>query len=170
MSGGAPAGQRVVLGRITGVFGVRGWVKVFSETAPREGILRYSPWLIGHSGRTLRVLEGRVQGKGVVARVEGCEDREQAAALINEEIAVTRDRLPRPSADEFYWVDLEGLEVVTLDGIRLGLVSHLFATGANDVLVVAGDRERLLPFVWNDVIRSVDFEQRLMQVDWDPDF
>lgn len=170
MAVGALSAQRVVLGRITGVFGVRGWVKVFSETAPREGILRYSPWLIGASDRTLRVLEGRVQGKGVVARVEGCDDRDQAAALVNLEIAVTRDRLPRPSADEFYWIDLEGLEVRTLDGVRLGLVSHLFATGANDVLVVTGERERLLPFVWGDVIRSVDFDQRLIQVDWDPDF
>ena len=110
--------QRLVLGRIAGLFGVRGWVKVFSETEPREGILRYSPWLIGSSDRPLRVLEGRVHGKGVVARIEGCDDREQAATLVNQEIAVTRDRLPPPRPDEFYWIDLEGLAVETLDGVQ----------------------------------------------------
>jgi 16S rRNA processing protein RimM len=162
------ATRRVVLGHIDGVFGVRGWVKVFSETEPREGILRYSPWLVGDPGRPLRVLEGRAQGKGVVARIEGCEDRDQAAALVNQEIAVTRDRLPPPRADEFYWIDLEGLAVETLDGVPLGVVSHLFSTGANDVLVVAGERERLLP--WGEVIASVDFAGRLIRVDWDPDF
>jgi 16S rRNA processing protein RimM len=164
------AQRRIVLGHIAAVFGVRGWVKVYSETDPREGILRYSPWLLGGSGRPVRVLEGRLQGKGVVAHLEDCEDRDQAAALVGQEIAVTRDRLPPPSPDEFYWTDLEGLAVETLTGIRLGMVSHLFSTGANDVLVVVGERERLLPFTWGQVIRSVDFDDGLIRVDWDPDF
>jgi 16S rRNA processing protein RimM len=168
--GDTRATRRVVLGRIAGVYGVHGWVKVFSETEPREGILRYSPWTIGEAGAPLRVLEGRAHGKGVVARIEGCNDRDQAALLVDREIAVTRDRLPPPSADEFYWIDLEGLPVETLSGTPLGRVSHLFSTGSNDVLVVIGERERLLPFVWNDVIRSVDFDRPLIQVDWDPDF
>lgn len=166
----SPADKHVVLGRISGVFGVRGWVKVFSETEPRDGILRYSPWLIGDSDQPRRVLEGRLHGKGVVARLEGCDDRDQAALLVEREIAVPRERLAPPSPDEFYWIDLEGLEVVTLGGERLGTVSHLFSTGVNDVLVVIGERERLLPFVWDDVVRSVDFEQGRIQVDWDPTF
>ena len=166
----ARATRRVVLGRIAGVFGVQGWVKVFSETEPRDGILRYSPWTVGEASQPLRVLEGRAHGKGVVARIEGCNDRDQAALLVDREIAVTRDRLPPPSVDEFYWIDLEGLPVETLSGTQLGRVSHLFSTGSNDVLVVIGDRERLLPFVWNEVIRSVDFDRPLIQVDWDPDF
>lgn len=165
-----PDAQRLVLGHIDGVYGVRGWVKVFSETEPREGILRYSPWLLGTSDAPRRVAEGRAHGKGVVARLEGCDDRDQAALLVGQEIAVTRDRLPPPRADEFYWIDLEGLAVETLDGVPLGRVSHLFSTGANDVLVVVGERERLLPFTWEAVVRSVDFERRLIQVDWDPDF
>ena len=168
--GADPQTRRVVLGRIAGVFGVRGWVKIYSETEPRDGILRYSPWMVGASGESRRVLEGRVHGKGVVARLEGCDDRDQAALLVEQEIAVTRDRLPPPRRDEFYWIDLEGLQVVTLEGQALGTVSHLFATGANDVLVVVGERERLIPFSWDEAIRSVDFDQRLIQVDWDPDF
>jgi 16S rRNA processing protein RimM len=168
--GQCPAVKRLVLGHIDGVYGVRGWVKVFSETVPREGILRYSPWLLGNSDQPRRVAEGRAHSKGVVVRLEGCDDRDQAQALVGQEIAVTRDRLPPAKADEFYWIDLEGLAVETLDGVALGQVSHLFSTGANDVLVVVGERERLLPFTWDAVVRNVDFERRLIQVDWDPDF
>lgn len=168
-------GRRVVLGRIVGVYGVRGWVKVFSETDPREGILGYSPWMLGAGGVERKVTEGRRHGKGIVVHLAGCDDRDAAMALIDQEIAVTRDRLPPPSEDEFYWTDLEGLEVWTIaaDGqepARLGVVDHLFSTGVNDVLVVKGEREHLLPFAWNQVIRSVDFEQGRVDVDWDPAF
>jgi len=158
----------VVLGRITGVYGVRGWVRIFSDTEPRENILRYSPWYV--DGEPRKVAEGRRHGKGLVARLQGCDDRDQAAALVGREIAIRRDQLPPPSADEFYWADLEGLRVETLDGVALGEVSHLFATGANDVLVVRGERERLLPFVWGPVIADVDFGAGLIRVDWDPEF
>lgn len=160
----------LVLGRITGVYGVRGWVKVFSDTDPRDNILRFRPWYLGASQHPCNVAEGRRQGKGLVARIEGCEDRDQAAAVVGLEIAVRRDQLPPPRADEFYWADLEGLTVETLDGTELGRVDHLFATAANDVLVVKGDRERLLPFLWDRVVTEVDFDLRRMRVDWDPEF
>ncbi|MTW21435.1 ribosome maturation factor RimM [Allochromatium palmeri] len=162
--------SRIVIGRVSGLYGVKGWIKIHSETDPREGILRYSPWLLGADGVERRVFEGKSHGKGVIARLDGCEDRDQAAALIGQEIAIRRDQLPPPRPDEFYWIDLEGLAVVTQTGVELGQVSHLFATGANDVLVVQGDRERLIPFVWKDVVLDVDFDQRRIQVDWDPEF
>jgi len=167
--------RRVVLGRIVGVYGVRGWVKVRSETDPREGILGYSPWLVGDPGVELEVIEGRRHGKGIIVHLAGCDDRDRAMALMDQEIAVTRDRLPPPTEDEFYWIDLEGLEVWTPAeaggaAVRLGVVDHLFSTGANDVLVVSGERERLLPFIWGEVVRSVDFETGRIEVDWDPDF
>ena len=160
----------VVLGKVSGVFGVRGWVKVFSETDPKENILRFSPWYLGKGGIPLKLIEGKPQGKTVVARLDGCEDRDQAAALIGQQIAVRRSQLPPASEGEFYWIDLEGLRVETLEGVDLGRVSHLFSTGANDVLVVRGDRERLLPFTWDDVIKAVDFEEQRISVDWDPEF
>ncbi|MGB5832227.1 MAG: ribosome maturation factor RimM, partial [Thiohalocapsa sp.] len=116
------------------------------------------------------LLEGRTHGKGLVVRLEGCEDRDQAAVLTGQTIAVYRGQLPPPRPDEFYWADLEGLSVTTLEGETLGCVSHLFATGANDVLVVEGDRERLLPFLWDDVVKDVDFCGGMIRVDWDPDF
>lgn len=160
--------QPIVLGRIAGVYGVRGWVRVFSDTDPRDNILRYAPWLL--NGTLHRVLEGRKHGKGLVVRLEGCDDRDQAAALVGQAISIYRDQLPAPRPDEFYWADLEGLLVETLNGEPLGRVSHLFSTGANDVLVIKGERERLLPFVWDDVVKDVDFDAGVMRVDWDPDF
>lgn len=165
-----PQPRMVVLGRIAGVYGVRGWVHVYSETDPIENILGYGPWYVGKSDRAVEPLEGKRHGKGLVARLSGCDDRDQAAALVGAEIAVRRDRLPPPSADEFYWFDLEGLAVETAEGRNLGRVDHLFATGANDVVCVKGDRERLIPFVWGDVIKDVDFAGGRILVDWDPDF
>lgn len=158
----------LVLGRIAGLYGVRGWVRVFSETDPRDNILRYSPWCLGDARH--EVAEGRVHGKGLVARLVGCDDRDQAALLVGQPIAIRRDQLPPPRPDEFYWADLEGLEVRTRDGVDLGTVDHLFATGANDVLVVRGERERLVPFIWGQVVEDVDFAAGVLRVDWDPDF
>ena len=145
----------IVLGRISGVYGVRGWVRVFSDTDPRDNILRYAPWLL--DGEPCRVAEGRRHGKGLVVRLAGCDDRDQAALLMDKEIAVRRDQLPPARPDEFYWADLEGLSVETLNGVSLGRVRRLFATGANDV-IVDGERERLLPFVWDDVVLEIDFD------------
>jgi len=145
---------------------------VFSHTEPREGITRYDPVFLNRQGewREFRIEAGRAHGAGVVLKFAGCDDREQAAALIPSDIAVRREQLPPPAPGEYYWADLEGLRVVTLAGVELGVVSHLLATGANDVLVVKGDRERLLPFVRGQVVVEVNLEQRLLRVDWDPDF
>ncbi|MFO1423098.1 MAG: ribosome maturation factor RimM [Candidatus Competibacteraceae bacterium] len=162
----------VVLGRVSGLFGVNGWVRVFSHTEPREGIIRYHPVHLRRQGewREFRIEAGRVHGAGVVLKFAGCDDRDQAAALIQSDIAVRRAQLPPPGPNEYYWTDLEGLRVVTLENMELGTVSHLLATGANDVLVVKGERERLLPFVRGQVVIEVNLEQRLLRVDWDPDF
>lgn len=159
----------LVVGRISGLYGVRGWVKVFSETEPRDNILTYNPWYLGVEHRPRGLAAGRPHGKGLVARLEGCEDRDQAVALVGLEIRVRRDQLPRLGAEEFYWADLVGLSVETLEGRPLGRVGRVFATAANDVLVVAGDRERLVPFLWGRVIKDVDLGLGWMRVDWDPE-
>lgn len=167
----ANAGSRLIqLGHIAGLFGVRGWVRVFSETQPRENILAYRPWYLGTAGELVAVAEGQRQGKGLVARLEGCTDRDQAARLVGLAISVRRDQLPPPQADEYYWIDLEGLAVCTTDGAPLGVIDYLFSTGANDVMVTQGERERLVPFVWDAVVKDVDFQRGLVTVDWDPDF
>jgi 16S rRNA processing protein RimM len=172
-SGQDGADEFVILGRVSGVHGVRGWVKVYAETREREGILGYNPWYLRESSgwQPRRLLEGRVQSSGVVvARLEGVDDIDQARALIDVEIAVPRAQLPKLGRGEYYWSDLEGLRVVNVEGIELGTVSHLFATGANDVLVVRdGERERLIPFT-KDAVRKVDLAARVIRVDWDPEF
>lgn len=154
------------------MFGVRGWVKVFSYTEPRENILDYQPWLLssGDGWKEVAVLDGRLQGKGVVAHLEGVDDRDAAAALMDSTIAVERERFAELAPGEYYHADLVGLDVVTVDGVALGKVSHLFATGANQVMVLQGERERLLPFIQGKVIHTVDIDAGCITVDWDPDF
>lgn len=168
------AGRRVPVGRIVGLHGVQGWVKLESWTEPRTQIFRYQPWLLGRASddeREIDGVEGRPQGKGLIAHLPGVDDRDGAAALVGCDIHVAREQLPAPAKGEYYWVDLEGLEVVTIEGTALGRVSHLFATGANDVVVVRDEaRERLIPFVQGVYVRSVDLSGGRMVVDWDPGF
>ena len=164
--------QRVVLGKVGAVFGVRGWVKLWSFTDPIENLLEYREFELGQEGRwrAARLAEGRKQGKGLAARFEGVEDRDAAAALVGAELAVPRSRLPAPAAGEYYWADLVGLEVVNRDGVRLGRLEQMMATGANDVMVVKGERERLLPFLPGRFVDEVDLEGGRIIVDWDPEF
>lgn len=168
------AGRRVLVGRIVGLYGVQGWVKLESWTEPRTRIFTYQPWLLIAApdvAREITGVKGRPQGKGLIAQLPGVDDREAAAALVGQDIYVARELLPPPGKDEYYWVDLEGLEVVTTEGVALGRVSHLFATGANDVVVVKdGTRERLVPFIQGSFVRSVDLSGGRMVVDWDPEF
>ena len=164
--------ERVILGKIAGVYGVRGWVKVFSETKPKENIFNYSPWQINVSGkwRSVEAVEGKPHGKGLVARLDSCDEREKARELVGAEIAIYKDQLPAADEGEYYWADLVGLEVVTLQGVKLGVVDHLLETGANDVLVIKGEREHLVPFVQGHYIKQVDLEAGVIRVDWDPEF
>ena len=163
----------VLVGKIVGVSGVRGEIKLESYTEPRTRIFSYQPWrlTIGSGEREISGCRGREQGKGVVATLPGIEDRDAAVPLVGTEIWVRRSALPRSKKGEYYWADLEGLEVDTVEGAKLGRVSHLVATGANDVLVVVdGKRERLIPFVLDDYVKEVDLESGRITVDWDPAF
>jgi 16S rRNA processing protein RimM len=160
----------VPLGYISGVHGVKGWVKIHSWTRPREAIFDYRPWLLGQDRHPVAIRQGRRQGKALVAELPGVEDRETARSLVEMEIAVHREQLAQLEAGEFYWSDLVGLEVVTITGVVLGTVERLIETGANDVLIVRGDRERLLPFVMGQYITRVDLEAGRIEVDWYPDF
>ncbi len=161
-----------MLGRITGLYGVQGWVKIFSYTEPRAGIIDYDPLYLAGQGdwQPCQVAEARLQGKGVILRFAGYDDRNAAMALLGRDLAVRREQLAPLTAGEYYWSDLEGLRVITVGGVELGVVVRLFETGANDVVVVAGERERLIPFIAGDVIVEVDLAGGVMRVDWDPDF
>lgn len=146
-------------------------MKVFSYTDPREAVLQYHSWLLGRDGewRQATVAEGRRHGKTVVARIDGFDDREQAAGLIGAEIAVLREALPETGEGQYYWSDLVGFEVQRSDGSTLGILDHLLETGAHDVMVVKGESERLIPFVKNEVVLGVDLEAGVITVDWNWD-
>ena len=160
-----------MLGHVGGPYGTRGWVRIRSSTEPPENILRYAPWQVGRSGRwsPIGVAEGRARGRSVVVRLDGCRDRDEASAYRGCEIAVERSRLPDAEDGELYWADLVGLRVVTTGGVHLGKVERMMETGANDVMVVRGDVERLIPFLPEAVVRSVDVERGAVVVDWHPD-
>ncbi|WP_123589599.1 ribosome maturation factor RimM [Salinisphaera orenii] len=167
----------VVLGRINGLFGVSGWVKVYSYTRPARNLIEHDQWLIGRQGdwRPFRVLAARNQAKTLIAQLADpsdrpVADRDGAAALLECDIAVPRAALPEPEPGRYYWFDLMGLDVVTREGTPLGRVASMMETGANDVLVVDGERERLIPFVMDEFVDAVDLDAGRIVVDWDPDF
>lgn len=153
------------------MFGIRGWVKVYSYTDPREAVLNYRRWLLsGNDGwQEALVAEGQRHGKAIIARIEGFDDRDQAASLVGTEIGVPRDELPEAGEDRFYWSDLEGLRVLHRDGTELGRVDYLLETGTHDVLVVKGEKERLIPFVMEEVVLGVDLARGEIEVDWEWD-
>lgn len=161
----------IEIGHIIGVHGVKGQVKVFSHTSPRENILNYSPWVIEQAGvhRTTQV-KGSRQGKNVIAAVEDVADRDSAMKLAGAKILIRRSQLPVLAKDEYYWSQLIGLQVLSVEGEEFGRVDQMMETGANDVMVVQGDRERLIPYVMHDVIKSVDLDRQQILVDWEPDF
>jgi len=161
----------IVVGKVAGVYGVRGWVRVLSYTRPKENILDLSPWRIVLGGETVEtsLLDGRLHGKGLVAQLDKCADRDQAMAWVGADIEVARSQLPAAGEDEYYWADLIGLQVVTTGGAVLGEVTDLMETGANDVLVVNGESEHLIPAVFDRYILRVDLEQGRIEVDWEPE-
>ncbi len=177
------AEEKLIVGKISGVYGVKGWVKVYSDTDPREGITAYNPWYIqqGSRGnpcewREIRVEHGRRQAKTLIAKLEGVDDRDAAMRLTGATIAIRPEQLQALGKDEFYWRDLIGLRVSNKAGVELGTVQRLMETGANDVLVVGGGRgnaeqkELLIPWIPGQAILDVDLEHGQLRVDWDENF
>ena len=159
------------MGRIIAPFGVKGWVKVQPNTAVIQNLLAYRTWWVGGEGdwRERAVAEAKVQGSAVVARLTDCDDRDAAALLQGKPVAVPRAALPQARNGEYYWADLIGLAVVNVAGQDFGRVTQILETGANDVLVVQGERERLIPFI-ADVIRGVDLASGVIRVEWGADY
>ncbi|SCK07830.1 ribosome maturation factor RimM [Vogesella sp. LIG4] len=163
----------VVMGFVRGAFGVRGWVKIQADTEHADSLFDYPVWWLKQpSGewKSFTFEDGAVQPKALVVKFEGVADRDVAEAMRGMQIGIPRADLPTPPDDEFYWVDLLGLEVVNRDNVVLGKVHNLLETGANDVLVVRGDaEERLIPFV-SDYIVDVDLAAKRITVDWGLDY
>lgn len=144
---------------------------MFSYTDPREAVLNYKDLLLSRNGKwqPTQVAEGQRHGKSIIARFDDIDDREQAAALIGAEIGAPREALPATGVGQYYWSDLAGMSVVHRDGTELGTIDYMLETGAHDVMVVKGDQERLIPFVHDEVVLSVDLDNRVVNVDWEWD-
>ena len=167
----------IVFGKITSVHGVRGEVKIYSFTDPIDNLLGYPAWTLKRDGEVKQVelVSGRLQGKILVAKLKGLDDREVARTFAGFDICVPRALLPDLDDGEYYWHQLEGLKVIDLQGQLLGRLDHLLETGSNDVMVVKpcpgslDDRERLLPYT-EQCVQKVDLAAGEMRVDWDADF
>jgi len=166
-----PPQHLVVMGRIIGPFGVKGWVKLQPITQAPGSLVDYPLWWIESAAgwKSLEVEQSQVHGQEVVAKLARCDDRDAAALYRGRAIAIARADFPAAGENEYYWADLVGLKVVNEKGVDLGMVSRVFETGANDVLVVEGDRERLIPFI-EQVVRAVDLAGRVIRVDWGADY
>jgi 16S rRNA processing protein RimM len=172
--------ETLVVGRITAVFGVRGWVKVYSYTQQLETLCSYQPWWVETENGLQQVTidEWRRQGENLVVHIVGVDDRDMAQTWCGKDIRVERDKLPELQDDDYYWYQLVGLSVITHHGgeqVRLGKVKSLLETGANDVLVIKGDaesidrEERLIPYV-DQFVTKVSLADQRIDVNWDPDF
>ncbi len=163
--------SEVLVGRVSGAFGIRGWLKVSSYTEPAENIFAYTPWRLRGRKSTQRVelLKAKSHGKGLIVQIDGIDDRDKANDLKGMEIVVDRDQLPELAAGHYYWKDLEGLQVETAKGRVLGHVDHLIEAGAADVMVVSGEERHLIPFVVDDIVLSVDMVAGCIRVNWEAD-
>ena len=172
------AADRIQLGRIIAAYGLKGWLKVYSDTDPIDQILSYSPWQLrrGETELQVEVEKGKTHGRSLIVLLTGLEDRNQAERMIGYEVWIDRERLPGLDPGDYYWHQLEGLMVVNQSGSVLGRVDHLVETGANDVMIVKpvtesiDEKERLIPFVQDEVVKDVNLETAIIVVAWESDY
>jgi 16S rRNA processing protein RimM len=173
------ASDILIIGSIGAPYGVKGWVKINSFTQNKDSVFDYAPWNIKleqGDNQIIKVDQWRVHAKSLVAKLEGVDDRNAAELVKNAEISIQSSQLPELDND-FYWKDLIGMQVVTDKGYEMGVVRELFETGANDVMLIKakindafGQKERLLPFLHDSVVLSVNKDGNTITVDWDPAF
>jgi 16S rRNA processing protein RimM len=173
------ASDTLVVGKIGAPYGVKGWVKIISHTHDLDGIFAYKPWLVMQSGESKEIVvdQWRTHNKGLVAKLIGVETRDDAESVKNLEISIKASLLPPLEGDEFYWRELVGMQVLTESGYNLGVVKELFETGANDVMLIKanindafGQKERMVPYLLDQVVKQVNREAKTIEVVWDPAF
>jgi|TARA_R110002167_G_scaffold366223_1_gene593827 16S rRNA processing protein RimM len=167
----------LVVGKIGAPYGVKGWVKITTFTHEQDGVFTYTPWLLGQENKEYVVDQWRTHNKGLVAKLVGVETRDDAESIKNLDISIKAQQLPQLAGDDFYWRELVGMQVVTEKGYSLGVVKELFETGANDVMLIKanlndafGQKERMVPYLLDQVVKQVDREAKTITVDWDPAF
>lgn len=170
--------EPIEMGKFGAVYGIKGWLKVHSYTDDAESIFEYKPLLMESKGQfqEVTITDWKRHNNGFIAKVAGFDVREEAQALVGVALYVDADHLPLLE-DDFYWRDLVGCQVKTEQGYDLGVVTEMMETGSKDVLVVKansndafGQKERLIPFIEQQVISHVDITGKLITVNWQPDF
>lgn len=173
------ASDTLVIAKIGAPYGVKGWFKVTTYTDEPENVFSYSPWLISQTSgsQSYLVEKWRWHNSGLIVKLQDVDSRDAADSLKNLEVGVTTEQLPPLQEDDFYWRELIGMQVTTEQGYNLGTVSDMFETGANDVLIVKanvndafGQKQRMIPYLYGQVIKSVDKQAQMIEVDWDPGF
>lgn len=162
----------VVIGRFGRPHGIKGLVTVHSFTEPRDNIFRYHDWhiFINQAWQPIKLLHLDMNNKSILAQVDGYQEREDVARLTNIDIAINRNQLPELKQGEYYWHQLVGMQVVNQEGVAMGTVVEIMPTGANDVLVVMGEKRHLIPYLQGRHVLHVDDTHRIITVDWDTDF
>lgn len=168
-----------VVGKLGATYGIRGWLRLYSSTEQQESIFDYQPWFlkIKEQWQEVEVENWRYHKNGLIVKLKGTDERESAQLLTNLEIGVDASVFPELEEDDFYWLDLIGCEVVNTAGYQMGVVTELMETGSNDVLVVKakskdafGKQERLIPFLYEQVVKRVDLTTKTIEVEWDAGF
>ena len=162
--------KKIYLGKITGVHGIKGWLKIQSFSSPPENILNYPSWIINNQGEedSYSIERGRKHHNKIIVKIEKIDDRTTAESLINSKILILRSDLPKLSNENYYWSDLEGLSVLNSEEKVIGKIESLIETGANDVMVIITlkDERILIPFVMHEIIKEVNVELSYIKIDW----
>ena len=168
-----------VVGKLGSTYGIRGWLRIYSSTEQAESIFDYHPWFlkIKAEWQTIELENWRYHNHEIIVKLKGVDDRETAQILANVEIGVDLSVFPELEEGDYYWHDLIGCTVVNLEGYTMGTVTEMMETGSNDVLVVKantkdafGKQERLIPFLYEQVVKRVDLTTKTIEVDWDAGF
>ena len=172
--------QRIeVVGKLGSTYGIRGWLRIYSSTEQAESIFDYHPWFLKIKGewQPTELENWRHHNHEIIVKLKGVDDREAAQILANVEIGVDLSVFPELEEGDYYWHDLIGCSVVNLEGYTMGTVTEMMETGSNDVLVVKantkdafGKQERLIPFLYEQVVKRVDLTTKTIEVDWDAGF
>ncbi len=172
--------QRIeMVGKLGSTYGIRGWLRVYSSTEQAESIFDYQPWFLKVKGQwqSTELESWRHHNHDLIVKLKNVDDREAAQILANVEIGVDLSVFPQLQEGDYYWHDLIGCNVINLDGYAMGVVTEMMETGSNDVLVVRanskdafGKQERLIPFLYQQVVKRVDLTTKTIEVDWDAGF
>ena len=160
---------KIVVGKLGASYGIRGWLRMQSYTQEPDAIFEYLPWTLGRAKVDVEPVEWRRAGMQFAVKLTGVDSPEAARDWTGLEISVSASQLPALANGEYYWSQLQGMQVMNTSGVDLGSVQSLIETGANDVMVVVGERERLIPYV-DSVVHTVNMPDRTIVVDWDPDY